>query len=102
MQHACHCRRALSSRFGCCYADLIALAALWGASFLFMRIAAPPFGPVPLMALRVGFAALALLPLLALRGGVADLRRHAWPIFVIGVLNSAVPFSLLAFAVLSV
>ena len=34
--------------------DLLLLAALWGASFLFMRIAAPAFGPVPMIELRVG------------------------------------------------
>jgi drug/metabolite transporter (DMT)-like permease len=45
-------------------ADLVLLAALWGASFLFMRVAAPQFGPVPLAALRVIGAALLLLPLL--------------------------------------
>jgi drug/metabolite transporter (DMT)-like permease len=82
--------------------DLIALAALWGGSFLFMRIAAGPFGPAPLIALRVGLAAVALLPLLAVRGELADLRRHARPIFVIGIMNSALPFCLFAYAVLSV
>ena len=41
--------------------DLLLLAAIWGASFLFMRIAAPEFGPVPLIATRVAVAAAFLL-----------------------------------------
>lgn len=40
--------------------ELCLLAAIWGASFLFLRIAAPEFGPLALIALRVGIAALVL------------------------------------------
>ena len=40
---------------------LITLSAIWGASFLFMRIGAPVLGPVLLIALRVGLAAVFLL-----------------------------------------
>jgi drug/metabolite transporter (DMT)-like permease len=57
-------------------AELLALAALWGASFLFMRVAVPAFGPIALVFLRVAGAALVLVPLLALRGELATLRRH--------------------------
>ncbi len=73
-------------------ADLVLLAALWGASFLFMRVAAPHFGPVPLSALRVAGAALLLLPLLAAHSGLAGLRKHWRPIALVGVTNSALPF----------
>lgn len=83
-------------------AELVLLAALWGASFLFMRVAAPELGPIPLMALRVGIAAAILLPALALRRGVADLRGRLVPLCVVGLLNSALPFSLFAYAALSV
>ncbi|HET9553942.1 MAG TPA: DMT family transporter [Anaeromyxobacteraceae bacterium] len=82
--------------------ELVVLAAIWGASFLFMRVAAPVLGPIPLMALRVGVAALCLLPVLALRGGAGQLRGRLVHIVVVGAINSAVPFSLLAFATLSV
>jgi drug/metabolite transporter (DMT)-like permease len=82
-------------------ADLLMLAALWGASFLFIRIAVPYFGPVPLIELRVGIGGLFLLPLLLLRGGLPDLRTAILPIFVVGVVNSALPFTLLAFAAMS-
>lgn len=76
------------------------LAALWGASFLFMRVAAPLFGPLPLMLLRCGIGALTLVPLLLLWGHPADLRRHALHIGVVGVLNSAIPFVLFGYAAL--
>ncbi|MGL4233902.1 MAG: EamA family transporter, partial [Casimicrobium sp.] len=53
--------------------DFILLAALWGASFLFMRVGAPEFGPIALIAMRVLIAALCLWPLLALRDGGAGI-----------------------------
>jgi len=83
-------------------AELLLLAALWGASFLFMRVAAPELGPIPLMALRVSIAALLLFPALALRRGLGELRGRLAPVAVVGALNSALPFCLLAYATLSV
>ena len=44
--------------------EITVLGAIWGASFLFMRVAAPEFGPVPLVELRLGLGALVLLPFL--------------------------------------
>jgi drug/metabolite transporter (DMT)-like permease len=82
-------------------AELLALGAIWGASFLFMRIAAPEFGPLPLMALRVAVAALCLLPLWLRRRELSVLRTHRWPLVLIGIANSAIPFSLFGYAVLS-
>lgn len=82
-------------------AAFIALAALWGASFLFMRVAAPVFGPIPLMLLRCAIGALTLVPLLFLFGRASDLRTHAGHIAVVGVLNSALPFVLLGYATLT-
>jgi len=73
-------------------ATLVLLAALWGASFIFMRLGAAEFGPVALSALRVAGAALCLLPLLQRRDEWSALRRHALPIGVVGLFNSALPF----------
>jgi drug/metabolite transporter (DMT)-like permease len=73
-------------------AELLALGAIWGASFLFMRIAAPEFGPLPLMALRVADAALCLLPLWIRRRELPVLRTHRRPLVFIGIANSALPF----------
>ncbi len=83
-------------------AELLGLAALWGASFLFVRMGAAEFGPVALAALRVIGAALFLMPLLALRKELGALRRHWRAIFVVGITNSALPFLLFAYAALSI
>jgi drug/metabolite transporter (DMT)-like permease len=81
--------------------SLVVLAGFWGGSFLFMRVATPEFGPVPLIAVRVAIAALVLTPVLAARGGLRELRPNALPLVVIGVISAALPFSFLAFATLS-
>lgn len=83
-------------------AEFILLAALWGASFLFMRLGAADFGPIPTAGLRVGLAALFLLPAFLIPKVWADFRRHTGPILFVGIFNSGVPFALFAFAVMHV
>ena len=83
-------------------AELILLGAIWGGSFLLMRIAVPEFGAIPLIAARVGIAAVFLILVLARRGGLDHLLRNAAGLSVLGAINSAIPFSLFAYAVLSV
>lgn len=82
--------------------ELVALAAIWGASFLFMRLGAGEFGPVALAAVRVSGAALVLLPLLAWRGQFAELRRHWRALLIVGLTNSALPFLGFSYAALSI
>lgn len=82
--------------------ELLLLAALWGASFLFMRLGAGEFGPVALAAVRVGVASLALLPLALAAGQGAALRQHWRAIAVVGISNSALPFLAYSFAALSI
>lgn len=82
--------------------ELVLLAALWGASFLFMRLGAHEFGPIALAAVRVGLASAMLIPLLAARGNLADLRNHWKGLLLVGALNSAIPFALFSFAALSI
>ncbi|MEL6160771.1 MAG: DMT family transporter [Cyanobacteria bacterium J06623_5] len=83
-------------------AELLLLAALWGGSFLFMRVAAPVLGPVWLIEIRVLIAGLALLPLLMRSEGVwTAVRAKLRPLFLVGCVNSALPFLLLAFASIS-
>ena len=77
---------------------LLTLAALWGSSYLFMRLGAGEFGAVPFAGLRAGIAALLLLPSLVWRRGLADLRNHWRPLVVIGLTQSALPFVLFSFA----
>ncbi|RZU03044.1 DMT family transporter [Rivibacter subsaxonicus] len=82
--------------------ELLLLAALWGASFLFMRLGAADFGPLALAALRVAIAAAVLLPLLLWRGEWAAMHRHWKPIALVGIVNSALPFLAYAYAALSI
>lgn len=77
--------------------ELGLLGAIWGASFMFMRVAAPEFGSTPLVAIRLGLGALILLPFLwrERRAFSAAL----WPrLALIGAVNSAIPFTLFAWA----
>ncbi len=82
-------------------AELLLLGALWGASFMFMRVGAPEFGPLALVFVRVGGAALLLVPIVLWRGDGGVLRRHWRTIAVVGVVNSALPFALYATAALT-
>jgi drug/metabolite transporter (DMT)-like permease len=81
--------------------ELIALAAIWGASFLFMRLGAGEFGPVAMSMLRVAGATLFLLPLLAWQRQAHVLRAHWRPLAVVGVINSVLPFVLFSVAALA-
>jgi len=75
--------------------ELLALGAIWGGSFLCMRVAAPDFGPLPLVEMRLVLGAAILLPFLW--RARASLTRAHWRSFaLVGALNSAIPFSLFA------
>ena len=82
--------------------EFIALAALWGASFLFMRLGASEFGPLPTAGLRVALATLFLWPILLQQGQWPALRKHWKPALLSGVVNSAIPFALYSWAVLHI
>ena len=82
------------------YRELLLLGALWGASFLFMRLGAADFGPLALVFVRVAGAAAVLLPVLVWRGQGAALKQHWRAIAVVGLLNSALPFVLFTIAAL--
>ena len=83
-------------------AEFVLLAALWGASFMFMLLGATEFGPWATAGARVALAALLLLPLLWRSGHIGALRRHAGALMVSGLLSSAIPFALYSYAVLSI
>jgi len=80
----------------------VLLAAIWGSSFLFMRIGVQELGTFPTAGLRVGIAAAFLLPLLLARGHGAALRQHWKLTLVVGTLNSAIPFVCFSYALLSI
>jgi drug/metabolite transporter (DMT)-like permease len=81
---------------------LLALSAIWGSSFMWIKIGVRELSPATLVLGRVGIAALTLIPvvLVALgpRRALAELRRHWRPLFVVGALNSSVPFWLLSWS----
>ena len=74
--------------------ELILLAAVWGASFLFMRTATPEFGAIALVAVRTGVAAIFLLPILLISRKHLDVSKHWKPILFVGLVNTALPFCL--------
>jgi drug/metabolite transporter (DMT)-like permease len=82
--------------------DLVLLASLWGASFLFMRAGAAEFGALPTAAVRVLIATLFLLPIALWRGHAPALARHWKGVLGIGVFNSGLPFALFCFALLTI
>lgn len=71
---------------------LILLAAIWGASFLFMRVATPYFGSLNTAFLRVLFGCVGLTMLLLVLRTTIAFKGKALPAMLLGVINSAVPF----------
>lgn len=81
--------------------NLLLLAAIWGASFILMRISAPEFGPVPLIAFRMTLAGLALAPIFFQKEARISYRTNWWQLLVSGVVGSALAFMLLSYATLT-
>jgi len=81
--------------------ELLLLAAIWGASFMFMRVGAPEFGPIFFTTLRTGIAAIFLIACLVLFKETEALKGRWRDIFVVGALNTAIPFALFSFATLT-
>ena len=84
------------------YVSLLAIvAAVWGSSYLFIKIAVDEVEPAAMMFLRLVLAAAVLLPVLAWRVGggreaFSDIRGLGWKAWAIGFLNAAFPFTLIA------
>ena len=79
---------------------LLFLGAVWGGAFLFLRIAAPQVGPLWAAEIRIGLAAIILLAIAGPRAHRA-LRGRFLKVAVVGAAFSAIPFSLIAFAALT-
>jgi drug/metabolite transporter (DMT)-like permease len=81
---------------------LLALAAIWGSSFMFIKVAVEEVTPGVVVFGRVLVATLALLPavpfMIGWRRLWADLRRYAYPLVVLGLFNAVLPFWLLAWS----
>ncbi len=72
------------------------LGAIWGASFLFMRIAVKEFGPVPLIEVRVLFGGVFLLIVAVARGKQRELLQSPLKMAFVGATNSALPYTMFA------
>jgi drug/metabolite transporter (DMT)-like permease len=83
-------------------ARMLFLAAVWGASFLFMRILAPVLGALWTTEIRIALASVTLVLLMLFTRRAMNLREHWKHYLVIGIFNSAVPFPLFAYAALTI
>ncbi|QXH96423.1 DMT family transporter [Pseudomonas ogarae] len=70
---------------------LLSLAAIWGASFLFMRIIAPVIGTIPTAFFRVSIAFVGLLVILALMRVDWNFRGKLKVVMGLGLINSGIP-----------
>ena len=77
---------------------LLSLAAIWGASFLFMRIVAPEIGTIPTAFFRVSIAAAGLLVILVLLRSSWDFRGKFKTVLLLGVINSGIPATMYSVA----
>ena len=77
---------------------MLSLAAIWGASFLFMRIIAPVIGTIPTAFFRVSIAAVGLLVILGLMRISWDFKGKLKTLMLLGVINSGIPATLYSVA----
>jgi drug/metabolite transporter (DMT)-like permease len=81
---------------------IIALSLIWGASFMFIRVADRQFNPAALVFFRVGLGALVLVPVALARAGsrtvLLQVRANWLPIVLVGLINTAIPFLCFAWA----
>ncbi len=82
--------------------EFVLLAAIWGSSFLFMRMGALEFGPIATAAVRVAIGAAFLLPIVMLRRLGPTLAANWRRVFLVGLFNSGIPFACFSFALLSI
>ncbi|HEV2075870.1 MAG TPA: DMT family transporter, partial [Thermoleophilaceae bacterium] len=76
--------------------SLLFLGALWGASYLFIKIGLDDLSPAMIVFVRTGLAALVLVPFAARRGGLSGLSRIAGMVVLLGTIQVAAPFLLIS------
>ncbi|MDG2420154.1 MAG: DMT family transporter [Gammaproteobacteria bacterium] len=81
--------------------ELLILSAIWGSSFLFLRVASPAFGPIFLIEMRVLSGLVVLLPVFFFMGKYHELRSHWRMILLISLMNMAIPFCFFAYSALN-
>jgi drug/metabolite transporter (DMT)-like permease len=83
-------------------AALVLLAAIWGSSYLFIRVAVEPLGPLVVAFLRVAIAAVGLLAFAAFARRRAEIPRLDPRFVVLGICNAVIPYGLIALAELHI
>jgi len=83
------------------YVPLLAIvAAIWGSSYMFIKVAVEEIEPTAMMCLRLVLAAAVLVPVLlvmvGVRTAVGEIRATGWDAWAVGILNMALPFTLIA------
>lgn len=81
---------------------LLLLGAIWGSSFLFMRVLAPAIGPLMTVEIRLLISGLALLAGFAAFGYNFEVKKYWKQYAIIGAINCVVPFNLYAYASLHI
>lgn len=81
-------------------AKLVFLSAIWGGSFIFLRVAVPEVGPLLTATLRTSLAGVALMAYAAATGVQMNWRANLKPYAVVGLFAGAIPFSCFSFAAL--
>ena len=79
-------------------AELLLLGAIWGASFMLMRTAAPEFGVFALVEVRALLALIFLMPFVLLSKQLGDLKKHWRGLLFVGAFNTGIPFCLFSFS----
>ena len=74
------------------------LGAVWGSAFMFIKIATPELGPIALVNIRLAVAGLIFIPFLLQKKYLKHLRRNIKNILFLSIVNTALPFSLFAYA----
>ena len=74
------------------------LGAVWGSAFMFIKIATPELGPIALVNIRLAVAGLIFIPFLLQKKYLKHFRSNLKNILVLSVINTALPFSLFAYA----
>ena len=78
--------------------ELIILSAIWGSSFLFLRLATPEFGPVFLIEMRVLSGLIVLLPIVLLLDKFKEFKSNWKMIAIVSLMNMAIPFCFFAYS----
>ena len=74
------------------------LGAVWGSAFMFIKIATPELGAIALVNIRLAVAGLIFIPFLLQQKYLKHFRSNLKNILVLSVINTALPFSLFAYA----